>query len=402
MGPIIRYQREKRGIAIGAVCIQTGIQKPQYVAIEEGKKEVLLNTWKRICDVIGLDFVYLFKNQEVYDQLYEVALHTLLYDDMEEQKKLFEQINGEDIEHSIFLPKFTLLKFLYAIINNVPDEIEALLSCLSYFKTVFSMEELRLYYDYLGFYHMDKKDYALAIQYYKQALDLPTLQHKELVYYHRGILYYKMNDPMIALYYFQEAYQGFEKSWNVNRLLYTKGSMGICYSRMGEFQLAQFQMKETLTLARQYHNDYVVTNTYDNLSFNSFKMRDYEACIGYGKQALQRNSTYPYLYFYLAYSALQLHEEAQCLSWMEAYRQGAQNETTTLLMGYVELMLQKEVNVEYVKQLYEHLVVSDILELQKFVLYDLADFFHERQSYEHESSCLRELIKITRFQQSKL
>ena len=66
-GPIIRYYREKQGIDIGTICIQTGIQKPQYLEIETGKKEVFLNTWKKICDVIGIEFISLFKNEDVYE-----------------------------------------------------------------------------------------------------------------------------------------------------------------------------------------------------------------------------------------------------------------------------------------------------------------------------------------------
>lgn len=400
MGPIIRYHREKHGVSIGAVCIQTGIQKPQYVAIEEGKKEVLLNTWKRICDAIGLDFVYLFKNQDFYDQTYDAALHALLYDDMEEQKRLYEQLNKEEVKKSILMPKFLLLKFIYSLINCVSVDFEQMISYLEYFKTAFSLDEQRLYYDYLGFYYQEAKEYTKAMQCLKKALALPTLQHKDIVMYHLGILYYKMNDPMIALHYFQEAYQGFEKSWNVNRLLYTKGSMGICYSRMGEFLFAENQMKETLNLARQYHNEYVMLNTYDNMTFNSFKMRDYAACIAHGKDALQKHSTYQYLYFYLAYSSIKLQDEQQCMVWIKAAEQQEADETITLLMGYVKLMLHHQVTITYVNQLYDHLVKADLFELQKFLLLDLADFFHSSGQFELESNSLRELINISQIHHS--
>lgn len=394
MGPIIRYHRLEKGIDVGTICIQTGIQKPQYVAIEEGKREVLLNTWKRICDAVELDFVYLFKNLEVYDDLYDLCLHALLYDDIEEQRILKEQIRNEAIKKSIMLPKFLLLKFIYQVMNEGKQSTTAIVELLEQFQGAFSCEEKCLYYDYQGYHEQILQHYEEAMVFYKKAEHMPTLEHKDILHYHIGMLYYKLNSPVTALYYLQEAYTMFEKKWNVNRLLYTHGSIGICYTRMSEFELAERQLKETVHLAQQYKNQYVVRTTYDNLSFNSFKKRDYDACISYTEKAIHLGSDYSFLYFYLAYSYTKLNNTAKALEWIEKGKEAKIEKHASALLKYVKLMLQNEDYVTYLDELYTYLVKADLYELQKLILLDLADLFHSRGEFEQESRCLRELLLI--------
>ena len=166
-GPMIRFYREQKGMDIGRICIQTGIQKPLYVELEKGKKEVLLSTWKRICDAVGIDFVYLFKNEDVYEELYKDSLHALLYDDMNEQQKLFVKLKEEELKQSILFPKFVLVRFIYEAMNKERPS-DKLMGYLELFKDVYSLSEQCIYYDYYGFILQKAKQYDQAKKYYKK------------------------------------------------------------------------------------------------------------------------------------------------------------------------------------------------------------------------------------------
>lgn len=392
-GPIIRYYREKQGIDVGTICIQTGIQKPQYLEIEAGKKEVFLNTWKKICDVIGIDFINLFKNEDVYEELYNSGLHALLYDDIEEQHELFEYIKEKRIRKSILFPKFALLRFIYDTMNEEQPPL-SMIKTLECFKDTYTLAEQCLYYDYCGFCYQKMRQYDKAKALYQRAEQLATMENKDMLYYHMGILHYRMNEQLIALFYFRKAYTMFEKSWNINRLLYTHGSIGICYSRMSEFEMAKKQFDETLRLAGHYKNRYVICTTYDNLAFNSFKMRDYKECIRYCNKAIDLDYQWPFLYAYLAYSYYQLEDEDNARAWVQSGKDCVKDKAALDLIEYVVLLLNKADCVDFLEQMYHEFVKEEYYELQKFVLVELSDIFHQRQIYEHEAKCLRELLKL--------
>lgn len=395
LGPIIRFYREQKALDIGSICILTGIQKPQYVELEKGKKEILLSTWKRICDAVGIDFVYLFKNEDIYETLYQNSLHALIYDDVEEQERLLSVIEEDEIKKSILFPKFILLRFMYEAINT--DTLpERLIACLEIFQEVYSVQEQCMYYDYLGYCYQKIKQYDKAEVYYKKADALATLENKDLLYYHMGMLYYKLNQPLSALYYFRKAYGMFEKGWNINRLLYTHGSIGICYIRMSEFAIAKFQLEETIRLAQQYKNMYVIMTTYDNLTFNSFKMRDYEGCVQYGIKAVEKQTSYPFLYFYLSYSCYQLGKEEEAWKWIRSSETALMDQTAQRLIQYVQMLLLHEDCISFLKELYLYLQEEEFYELQKFILDELADRFHQKKLFEYESQCLREFIKLSK------
>lgn len=394
-GPIIRYYREQKSLDIGSICILTGIQKPQYVELEKGKKEVLLGTWKRICDVVGIDFVYLFKNEDIYEDLYQNCLHALIYDDIDEQERLLCLVDENEIKKSILFPKFILLRFMYDAINT--DRIpEHLIACLEIFKEVYSLPEQCLFYDYLGYCYQKIKLYDKAREYYRKADALATLEHKELLYYHMGMLYYKLNQPLPALYNLRKAYGMFEKGWNINRLLYTHGSIGICYIRMSEFDMAKIQLEETIRLAQQYKNSYVIVTTYDNLTFNSFKMRDYEGCIHYGLKAIDQNTCYSYLYFFLAYSYAKLGKEEEAWMWIDKSEDAFMDKAALELMQYARMLLLHEENTDFLKALYDYLAEEEFYELQKFILIELAEALHALAQFESEAKCLRELLKLSK------
>ena len=392
---MIRFYREEKGLDIGSVCIQTGIQKPLYVELEKGKKEVLLSTWKRICDAVGIDFVYLFKKEDIYEALYLDSLHALIYDDMEEQQRLFVKLREEELRKSILFPKFVLMRFVYEAMNKKQPS-EKLMRYLELFKDVYAAPEQCLYYDYYGYFHQKLKHYQQAEAYYKKAEALATMEHKDMLYYHMGMLHYKLNDALSALYYFEKVYRMFEKSWNINRLLYTHGSIGICYVRMSEFAMAKKQLEETVRLAKQYKNSYVIATTYDNIAFNSFKMRDYEACISNALLAVENHTSYTYLYFYLAYSYLMLGKVEEAKKWLESSKEIEMEQAAKGLMHYVELLINREHCKEFLQKLYQYLAKEEFYELQKFILIDLADMYHKEGDYECESKWLRELLKLSK------
>ncbi|RGC51383.1 helix-turn-helix transcriptional regulator [Absiella sp. AM29-15] len=392
-GPIIRYYREKQGIDIGTICIQTGIQKPQYLEIETGKKEVFLNTWKKICDVIGIEFISLFKNEDVYEELYDAGLHALLYDDIDEQKRLFENVNEQHIRKSILFPKFALLRFIYDTMNEDKPPLD-MIKTLECFKDAYTLPEQCLYYDYSGFCYQKVRQYEKAKTLYETAEHLATMENKDMLYYHMGIMHYRMNEQLTALFYFRKAYTMFEKAWNTNRLLYTHGSIGICYSRMSEFEMAKKQFEETIRLAIQYKNRYVMCTTYDNIAFNCFKMHDYKECIKYCYKAIDMDYHWPFLFAYLAFSFYKLEDEEKAWEWIHRGKETVKDEAALDLIEYVVLLIEKADCVDFLEKMYHKFVEEEYYELQKFVLMELSNIFHQRQLYEHEAECLRELLKL--------
>lgn len=396
-GPYIYYVCQIRKLSLSAVCSYASISYIELNNIYNGKFEPHPNTLKRICDFVGIDFIALFKKQEKYEKLLSDAFHTLTYDIIPEQKTLMDKVEKIDFEHSILFPEYLLLKAIYIGMNDpASDEFGELLQKLEMFVNVFCDDYKGLYYIYKGVYHRRRYEIDEAEKYYRIAEKISPFSYSELLYQHYAYLCYMQNRYLETLDYNHRAYALYEKKWNINRLLSTKVSIGGCYIAMRRYDLADIQLKKTLSLGLQYKNDHVICCCYSNLAYNHLLMRDYEACINFAMKAINVGSPSPFIAFYLAYSYTSLESYGEAALWVGKREQMKEDSLEYMSLIYVKKFLDRLEDTVFMKSFYDRLENSDIKEVKVLVLEDVASIYHERESLEDENRVLKEIIDIIR------
>lgn len=397
IGPLIHYTRVKNNLDAGTICINSHITRANLRTIETSKTVVHPNTLKRVCDNTGINFVLLFKNVEKYDELFENALHAFVYDNKEDQVEYMSKIDSPKIETSVLYPKFLLIQFFDAVQNkNDHAKNEELVAEIEKFIHVYSAAEKCLYYDFKGIYYANILNFEVSDECFKIAEEQPTQENKELLYYHLGKSYFFKHEFLITLDYLNKAYQLFEKKWNVNRLLYTVGTIGLCYSFIGSLDLAEKQYYKALKMSKKYKNTYATCVVYDNIAYNYLLQRKYNECIDTVKLAQKSGSEYQFLYFYRAYSLAKIGKSEDALLSVEKAKEMNKESSDYKFLIYVKKMIKKDDDIdEYLEDLYEFLIARHEYGLVKFLLQDLADIHHGEERFISEISCLKRIIKLS-------
>lgn len=400
VGPLIRYNRLKYDKEPGMICINSGITRQNLKTIETSKTVVHPNTLKRVCDNMDINFVYLFKNLERYEDLFDNGVHIYLHDIKEEQEELLKTLDSPKLDKSVLLPKFLLLRLLFSVQNykgsKDDEKIDYLIIEVEYFVHVFSYAEKCLFYDCKGLYYSYKSDIEKSEENFKLAEEQPTEESKDILNYHMGVACIRKNSNMEALIYLDKSYHLFEKSWNTNRMIYTMGSSGICYSKIGKLKLAEKSYYKALKMSKKFKNKYSVCISYDNIAYNYLLQRKYLECIENVKLAMKAGSDYEFLYFYMAYSFVKLNKQDEATSWIDKGIELVEKESVEYkYLTYAKKLLKNSRDIdEYLEDLYEFLVEKSQYGLMKFILEDLVEIHHGNEHFISEISCLKRIITL--------
>lgn len=397
LGPYIYYIAQNKKLSQSAICSYAGISYIELNNIENGKYEPHPNTLKRICDFVGIDFLTLFKKREKYKLIMDEMFHSLMYDIIDEQNCLMEKIRKIDFEQSILFPEYMLLKVIYLCMNYPTDEqLPELFKKLALFLNVLCNDYKGLYYIYKGIYYREQFNIEKAEKYFDLANKISPFAHCELLYHHYGVLRYMQDAYMETLQLYEKAYVLYEKRWNINRLLYTKGSVGFCYIGMRLYDMAHEQISNTIRLAKQYKNELVIRSCYDNLSYNHLLMRDYKGAIAYAIEAINAGSSYPFIYFYLGYSYAKLEDYGEAALWAGKREHMEKDSIPYACLMYVKMMFDQIEDTEFMMQVYERIEHSDLREARVFFLEDIASIYREREDFVNENKILYRIINIVK------
>lgn len=394
-GPYIYYICQVKNLSLSAISSYAGITYMELNNIYNGKFEPHPNTIKRICDFIGIDFIALFKKQEKYTKLLNDAFHSLTYDIIDEQKTLMQKVEGIDFEKSILFPEYLLLKVIYLGVNDpMNEEYESLLEKLSLFINVFCSDYKGLYYIYKGVYYRVRNKLQEAEKYFELALKILPFNYSELLYQQYGTLRYLQDKYLETLDFYYKAYALYEKKWNINRLLYTKDSIGFCYIGMRRYDLADKELKKTLSLAKQYKNEYVIQECYSDLSYAHLMMRDYQKSIEYAMQAIKAGSNHHHLSFFLAYSYARIENYGEAALWAGKREQMSSQEAIYKCLVYVKQIIDRQEDSAFMEELYHEMQFTFIKEARMLLLEDIAEIYKEEGLLEDENRILCEMLKM--------
>lgn len=395
IGPYIRYMREKQNIDVGDFCISCDITRVQLHNIEAGKCEAHPNTLKRLLDHLGICFVSLFRNQEEYKQLLDNMFQALMYDNIMEELQLMERIEQIDFEFSILFPEYLLIRLIYIERHDKDvEKLAILLSKLSLFMDVMLPKYQYFYYIFKSIYHKKRNELDIALKVLANAEDLPILEYRELLYLHYGKLYSILNKNLKALDYYGKASDLFSKKWNVNRMLYTKVFIGICYIHMRDYDMAENYLCDTMNLAKQYKNEYALEMGSEMLAMNCLLKREYKDCITYAKQGISLKGDCYILLFYVAYSYLKLGDIGSAALWAGKRDEFDQNTRIYRFLYYVKQLLDHNIPIIYLEEMFALEVHMQKDNLSYFILRELSEFYRSEQCFEEEANCLRLMLEL--------
>ncbi|CAF0966834.1 unnamed protein product [Rotaria sordida] len=159
-------------------------------------------------------------------------------------------------------------------------------------------------YNQLGWVKDGQGEYADAIAYYKQSIEikqktLPS-NHPDLAtsYNNIGLVYSKMNNYSNALSYHQKALEIDQKTLPSNHpdLATSYNNIGTVYSKMNDYSSALSYHQKALEIRQKAlpsnHPD--LANSYNNIGTVYSKMNDYSSALSYHQKALEiRQKTLP-------------------------------------------------------------------------------------------------------------
>lgn len=269
----------------------------------------------------------MFNQRLTYDQQLENELsasldefyHDCIFGDEKSAKQVFSKLlsKEERIKELILFPEYLLGKYIYLVLydsNNV--ELEVLHSLLDKISHHFNNKNLRLYWTYLGVYHVIKGDllkgrerllFALSIGYDELLTGL--------IFYDLVIVENRLGNHIQAYEYSMKANSFFDKTNNYLRKAQNLTHIGIICEVLKEYTNAKQYCISAIELAEKLHDNFILSANYQNLSWISLLTKEYDQTVEYVNKATKYyNSNYVY-HFHNAFAYMKLEQIEQSNHW---------------------------------------------------------------------------------------
>lgn len=341
LGALIAYWRKTNAIDIIQICNQNKLTRNQLQMIEEGKTSINPNLMRNIFEDLGVSFALLFKNQEKQIEWLQDSYEAILYLDQGRAKDLQTKVKKLDFEHSIMYPYYLLIQMIKAIyVNEDYHVLQTLLSEACCFEKVYEVEAMFIYRLCKANYYMRIGDFEEAYQYLQENRRLPDMRYIEMLDQYYGDYYYYISKPLKAIQHYRIAYTGFEKSWNINRMMMLRFKIGICYDYLKDGDLAYEQYQALSLLMKRYPLLTIQDDLNYCISRNRYFAKDYHKCVEYGKLVEEVSHGKTYLLYYLADAYLRLGKLNECALVVGKRVEFEIESTIRLLLNYVWLNLK--------------------------------------------------------------
>ncbi|MEG0077263.1 helix-turn-helix domain-containing protein [Anaerorhabdus sp.] len=307
LGIVIRKRRKELGLKTEQLAKKANYSRSHISRVENGTIDVNDEVYSVIFKILGITYKSNVDSTEFNNDI-EKILNMFLFNDVD--RKFIEKVikSSEKYICSKSYPKYLIANMIYKI-NFYPlsDETEKYINEMTKIAELYNQKEKQIVYDYIGCYYMDS-NFELAKEYFNKALECGKYKHAtSLLYYHLGMLYFRLGSYFEAYEFCRKAFDEFSLELNYKRMFYTKLHMAIINSKSGNYDNAYSLFNEMIH--NPNHTDVQLQLVYGNLCWLLIKKSKFDEALIY---ALKSSKNYPDYYFHLTiiYIALNQNENA--------------------------------------------------------------------------------------------
>lgn len=404
LGTFFKSFREEDGISLNYVSDSIEISKAHLSNFEHGKKRLSDDKFKMIIEFYDIEFN---EDKEKLKEIRELLLKIYqTYVELDEDLEF--NLLGNAIKRKVEFVysygcfTFKLIELMYMIrIENNEETIQYKINEVLNLIDVYNNEEKCILYDLITISNIYNNDYQQAKNNILKALDFSKqsdIHFLNLVtLYHSIIVFQRVNNPVKALLYCEEAIYKGEREKLYMRLFYLYMHKGNCFSRLYLFDEAKECYLEILNKTKFLKDKFFEITIYENLSWNSLKAKNYEETIKYANLAIKNGSNDDDLFYYIVYALFNLDEYNECLKLIEFNSKKINNNSFSYL---IQLSIKYKISNEFDKFLktinvcYELSKTDRDYESQILVLNMMLEHFKELNDFEKIAKIQELLIKL--------
>jgi transcriptional regulator with XRE-family HTH domain len=271
-GEKIRYYRHKKGMTQEELC--RGICSPTYLSkLENNKIEPREDILQLLCERLNISIEYL---RDIQTSKYKKDLfdwyELIKRRDRLAAKQKYEAIealvkeNEEDDELQ-WLYKLFLLRYSLFIKNE--KQSSKLAEEVMNHEKYYHQEVIQLYYNFLGYYFYSNDFFEKALLFYTKAVDLGHLNNyvdSELIY-NLSMVQSKLGRYSISIINANKALEIFFEEMKINRAIDCYILLGINFSHIREYNLAEKNLLKALHHAAYHDDPFILSTIYQYLGY---------------------------------------------------------------------------------------------------------------------------------------
>lgn len=404
LGTFFKSFREDDEISLNYVSDSIKISKAHLSNFEHGKKRLSDDKLKTLKKFYGIEFN---EDKEKLTEIRELLLkiyQTYVELDEETEFNLLENAikRKDEFVYSYGCFTFKLIELMHMIRIERKEEltqnkIDEVLNLMD----VYNNEEKCILYDLITINNIYNNDYMQAKINILKALDFSKLSDIHflnlVVLYHSIIIFQRVNNPVKALLYCEEAIQKGEREKLYMRLFYLYMHKGNCFSRLYLFDEAKNCYLEILDKTKFLKDNFFIIAIYENLCWNSLKAKNYKETIEYANLAIKNGSNGEDLLYYIVYALFHLDEYNECLKLIESNSKKIDNHSFSYL---IQLSIKYKINkdndkfLKTINECYELSKTERDYESQILVLNMMLDYFKELNAFEKIANIQEQLLSL--------
>ncbi|MBR3840040.1 MAG: tetratricopeptide repeat protein [Erysipelotrichales bacterium] len=200
-------------------------------------------------------------------------------------------------------------------------------------------EQLFIYYDIKGVFHLNNKEFNLARDYFLQAQYHCTNDyHKSLIKFHLGKSYINTDDFFNAMESYNAAIDLFSRTLNYQKLLYAKMDIAGIYVRIGDYEKALENYQLVLDSAFSIKaDDTLIASIKRNIAALHMYQGDYETAITAAESSFVYSKESSIAYFQIVFSYYMLNDLSKAKYWISQAEDNSVD-TTSMEMKMIRLI----------------------------------------------------------------
>lgn len=303
VGQRIRYYRKTKGLTQEELA--QGICSVSYLSkIEKGDAKSSEEVINMLCERLGISPEDVDENQilemlnEWYSQMVdrnfdkaEVFLHNTV------QPKMKNVIEPTLIlRYELFLSRFYM-------VHHVNPDLEGSYKQLKRAESFFDemTPDLKFYYlNFLSMYYNIKREYKKALDLLKEAESLYntkttgiTQSEGAVLFYHLALTYNYLCRVTSVNHYAFKAISIFDKEYNYSRSADCQILLGLSNRRVGNYEQAEFHLKQALKYSTTFKDDFTNGVIYHNLGYVASNQKIHSKALDYYFKSLDAKTKVP-------------------------------------------------------------------------------------------------------------
>ncbi len=286
IGEKLYYYRNKVGLTQEQLA--HGICSVSYLSkIENNKCEASREVLELLVKKLGISLEddnqeKLFEITILLEEWFEIIVNTRNKKESTNKKEMITK-KIQEINDLSTIITYHLIDLRYELsIYNI-EEANIIIKKLNPMQKYFTQENLYFYYYFLGLYKYIKGQFIASLDDFKQAeyIDNQINVRETELYYLLALVHSKLYHVTSAIYYSQLAVEAYNHKMYYFRSIESQLILAINYIRIQNFDKANYYLFNSLKIAKNIDNDYLIGRIKHNLGFLHSKLGKHKEAISF-------------------------------------------------------------------------------------------------------------------------